>query len=60
MDLNDLMKQFTLIATVHEVELRGKRRFYWRMRLALWLYKTGAWVAGMGFEAKEQWAGHPE
>jgi hypothetical protein len=52
-DLNELMERLTLIATVHEVELRGKRRFYWRVWLSLRLFRLGAWVAGIGFVVAE-------
>lgn len=52
-DLNAMMRRFTLGAHLNGVELRGRRRFYWRLRLALWLYRMGSLVAGVGFEIEE-------
>lgn len=52
-DLSAMMRRFTLVARLHGVELRGQRRFYWRMRLALWLYRMGSLVAGVGFKIEE-------
>lgn len=45
-DLNDLMERITVTARVANVDLRGKRRFYWRLRASLWLFHLAGWVGG--------------
>lgn len=52
-DLNTMMREITVSARLNGLELRGQRRFYWRMRMALWLFRMGAFVAGMGFEVEQ-------
>lgn len=50
LELDEMMRGFTIIATTHGMKLKGKRRWYWRMRVALWLFRIGAGVAGLGYE----------
>ena len=49
-NLDELMQNLTLTARLYGVRLNGRRRFYWRVRVAMWLFHLGAWVANMGFE----------
>ena len=53
-DLNEMMSQFTMVARKNGVKLKGKRRWYWRMRVALVLFRLAAWVSGTGFAVEDE------
>lgn len=49
-DLNEMMTEFSVRVRVANVQWRGRRQFYWRMRIALFLWRLAARIAGFGFE----------